>query len=283
LEQVLKQINLEISANSEEEAIGQKSAIHLPYIFGTSVIGSIHEQFEIPCQDACASQILSEHSIIAVSDGLGSAKKSEIGAKEAVETAVQTWETIIYGKNGEEINYEQVLKEIISSSRKALEKRAKEDKCDLDDLACTLIVALGYKDNLYIAHIGDGAVVAKSDQELLIASEPGESEYINEVVPLTSKNWKSHLRVTKKIPDIECAAIFTDGCQRASLLKTQFGLQPYDQFFNPLFNYAQKLEDLYEGEEQIRKFLASQKMNDTSDDDKTLLILVLKRRSVSSE
>ena len=194
-----------------------------------------------------------------MSDGLGSAKKSEIGAKEAVETAVQTWKTIISEKNGEEIDYEQVLKEIISSSRKALEKRAKEDKCDLDDLACTLIVALSYKDNLYIAHIGDGGVVAKSDQGLLIASDPGESEYINEVVPLTSKSWKIHLRITEKIPDIECVAIFTDGCQRASLLKTQLGLQPYDQFFNPLFHYARKLEDLYEGEEQIRKFLSSPK------------------------
>lgn len=254
-----------------------------PYIFGTSVIGPIHKQLDIPCQDACASEVLSGYSIMVLADGLGSAKKSEIGAKEVVKTAVQTWKSLISEKNNKELNYEQVLREIIFSSRKALETRAIDEQCDLHDLACTIIVVLAFEDNIGVAHIGDGAVVAKTDKELLIVSEPGESEYINEVVPLTSKNWEVYLRVVKEINNVECVAVFTDGCQRASLLKTQDGLQPYDQFFNPLFRYAKELEDLKQGEEQIRKFLSSQKMSDTSEDDKTLLISVLKRRSIPND
>jgi len=279
-----KQIDLKSSANSTEvEAIGQKSTIFPPYIFGTCVIGPIHKQLDIPCQDACDSEFISGWSIIAVADGLGSANKSEIGAKEAVDTAVQTWRTIISEKNNEEINYEQVLREIVSSSRKALETKAREEQCNLHDLACTIIVVLAFEDYIFVAHIGDGAVVAKTDHELLIVSEPGETEYINEVVPLTSKNWEINLRISKKIPNIECAAVFTDGCQRASLLNTQNGLQPYNLFFDPLFQYAQELDNLKQGEEQIRKFLSSQKMSDASEDDKTLLILVLKRRSIPND
>ena len=250
-----KQTDLKNSVDSTEvEAIGQKSTIFPPYIFGTSVIGPIHKQLDIPCQDACDNEVLSGWSIIAVADGLGSAKKSDIGAKEAVKTAVQTWKTIISERNNEEIDYEQVLREIVISSRRSLETKAREDQCDLHDLACTIIVVLAFEDNICVAHIGDGAVVAKNDQELLIVSEPGESEYVNEVVPLTNKNWESSLRITKRIPNIECVAVFTDGCQRASLLKTQSGLQPYDRFFDPLFYYAQELDNLKQGEEQIRKF-----------------------------
>jgi len=277
-----KQIDLKSSADrTKVKVIEQRSTMFPPYIFGTSVIGPIHKQLDIPCQDACDSGILSGYSVIVVADGLGSAKKSEIGAKEAVGTAVQTWKKSISEKNNEEINYEQVLRRIVFSSRKALETKASEEQCDLQDLACTIIVVLAFEDNICVAHIGDGTVVAKTDQELLIVSEPEESEYINEVVPLTSKNWEIHLRITKAISNIECVAAFTDGCQRASLLKTQNGLRPYDRFFYPLFHYAQELDDLKQGEEQIRKFLSSQKMSDTSDDDKTLLVLVLKNKEHS--
>jgi hypothetical protein len=44
-----------------------------------------------------------------------------------------------------------------------------------------------------------------------------------------------------------------------------------------LFSYAQELEVLEEGEQDIRDFLASQKMSEHSEDDKTLVIAVLKK------
>jgi hypothetical protein len=273
-----KQINLKILRNSMKiEALEQRSTVSPPYIFGTSVIGPIHKQLDIPCQDACASEVFSGYSIIAVADGLGSAKKSDIGANEAVKTAVQMWKTFVSNKS-KEINFEKVLNKIVFSARKALETKASEEQCDLQDLACTIIIVLAFEDNICIAHIGDGAVVAKTDQELLLVSEPGESEYINEVVPLTSRDWEIHLRITKIISNIECVAAFSDGCQRASLLNKQNLFQPYDHFFYPLFHYAQELDDLKQGEEQVRKFLSSQIMSDTSEDDKTLMVLVLKNK-----
>ena len=210
------------------------------------MIGPLHIQRDIPCQDACAYEILSSGwGIIAVADGLGSAPKSDIGAKSVVDAAVKTGKAAITAKKKDEINYGEILREIVFSARKTLEARAIEEKCNLRELACTIIVVLTYEDTIAVAHVGDGAVVAKINNGLKLISEPEESEYVNEVVPLTSKEWEKSLRISAKVSDVECVAVFTDGCQRAALLRTQNGLQPYDRFFEPLFTYAQELDNLY--------------------------------------
>lgn len=263
----------------EAETDFRLSSLATPFIFGASVTGKSHIQFNTPCQDANAFDILpSGECIIAIADGLGSAKRSDIGAKIAVKTAIETGKSIITEKKDENINYEKVLKEIVTSSRDALEVQAIKEKCNLRDLACTLIIVLFSEDNIFVAHIGDGAVVAKIEGESILISEPEETEYINEVVPLTSKKWDESLRITSKISNIECVAVFTDGCQWSSLLKTQNVWQPYERFFSPLFEYAQELEHLEQGESEIKDLLSSKKLSETSEDDKTLLILVAKRK-----
>lgn len=62
------------------------------------------------------------------------------------------------------------------------------------------------------------------------------------------------------------------------MLKTQNVWQPYERFFSPLFEYAQELEHLEQGESEIKDLLSSKKLSETSEDDKTLLILVAKRK-----
>jgi hypothetical protein len=271
--------------NSKEvELDDQELTLTTPFIFGGSVTGRSHIQFNIPCQDSYAFKILpSGECIIAVADGLGSAKKSEIGAKTAVKTAIEVGESIITEKKNEGISYDEVLREIIISSRSALETQAIEDKCSLRDLACTIIVVLFLESDIFVAHIGDGAVVAKTREELILISEPEETEYVNEVVPLTSEKWDVSLRITSKISNIECVAVFTDGCQWASLSKTQKIWKPYEGFFNPLFEYAQELEHLEQGESEVKELLISKKLSETSEDDKTLLILVAKRKRAGND
>lgn len=271
----------EVQPNLQKaKQIKQKSTtLPLPHFFGTSVIGPLHIQRGIPCQDACAYEILSSgFGVIAVADGLGSAPRSDIGAKSVVDAAIKTGKAAIAAKKKDEINYGEILREIVFSARKTLEARAIEEKCSLRELACTIIVVLTYEDTIAVAHVGDGAVVAKTNDGFKLISEPEESEYVNEVVPLTSMEWEKSLRISAKVSEVECVAVFTDGCQRAALLRTQNGLQPYDRFFEPLFTYAQELDNLIYGEQDIRDLLASQKMSENSEDDKTLVISVLRER-----
>lgn len=263
----------------EAELVGQKIIISKPYIFGASVIGPSHIKNNIPCQDSCDYGILStgcaDWAIIAVADGLGSAKKSDIGSKIAVETAVSEGIKIIEHSDSI-LDYKATLRQIIKSSRDALEKCSIDNKFPLRDLACTLIVALYFEKDVFVAHIGDGGVVAKIGEDLSIVSEPGESEYLNEVIPLTSKNWEDDLRISSKFSNVQSLAVFTDGCQRAALIKSPTGFKPFEGFFNPIFNYSSKIDDLIQAKFDIEELLSSQKLKDNSEDDKTLVILTIK-------
>lgn len=257
----------------------QKDAAY-PYIFGASVPGSSHIRYNIPCQDAfayCTSSNIEipNFGIIAIADGLGSAKNSDTGAKIAVESVIQRAKDILEKNISEHIDL-NFIEDMVAFARNKLELKANEERCGIDEFACTIIVIIINNDNILIAHIGDGAVVGKKDNSTILLSGPEESEYANEVTPLTVTEWKSSLR-TKLISDIECIAAFTDGCQRAVLQKSQIDLIPYNGFFDPLFSYAHEIfNDKNQAEKDIEEFLSSQRMDDISNDDKTLIVAILK-------
>jgi hypothetical protein len=138
-----------------------------------------------------------------------------------------------------------------------------------------MIVVAVRASQISVAHIGDGAVVAESSEGLQILSAPGESEYANEVVPLTSREWRDCLRVVPNVDGVRCLAVFTDGCQRAALRKSLEGMEPFRRFFDPIFSYASELENPNDGQEEIRSLLSSRKICENSEDDKTLVLAVL--------
>lgn len=249
------------------------------HIFGSSVIGPLHVQMGLPCQDACAFCTLpSGFSVIAVADGLGSAVKCEIGAKLAVDAAVAL-AMDQFGKTELPLPpLGEIARASVHSARKALEQKAAEEHRLLRDLACTVIVVALHDGQLGIGHIGDGAVVAQARDGLRLLSGPGESEYANEVVPLTSTDWQKSLRVVPVVPDLESVAVFTDGCQRAAFRKSSDQLEPFEGFFGPIFSYARELPDSAEAEQEIRELLSSNKMCANSEDDKTLVVGVLLRK-----
>lgn len=262
----------------ETDTIKKENQIQPFYcIFGSSAIGPLHVINGTPCQDAYAFDIISsEFGVIAVADGLGSASKSEIGARLTVDAAVNKVKEIVINKIIGEIDLENTAKAAVFSARKTLEEKSSELQCKLRDLACTLIVVAMYRDTAAVAHIGDGAVIAKTKDGLKLISGPEDSEYANEVSPLTGKEWEKCLRIIPKTFNILGVMAFTDGCQRAALKKTSEGLIPFDRFCEPLFSYAQEVANVKEGEEDIKKLLLSEKICENSEDDKTLVIGCIK-------
>ena len=103
-------------------------------------------------------------------------------------------------------------------------------------------------------------------------SEPEKSEYVNETVFLTGDEWESVLRV-REIAGFNSLAIFTDGIQLGVLTKEGDKYQPYERFFNTLFNYASKVKDEGEASREVENLLKSEKFLRLSDDDKTLVVL----------
>ncbi len=245
-------------------------------IIGASATGPLHVINATPCQDAFSYKILpSGIGVIAIADGLGSAFLSDFGARDAVDTAVLTAKQNIFSIVSDEPDLKDVAREAVFGARKVLEEKAQEYKCKLRDLACTLIVVVMHKYNVAVAHIGDGAVVAETREGLKLISSPGDSEYANEVSPLTDKEWKKHLRVTTVISGVSGIMSFTDGLQRAALKPTPEGLIPFDGFCDPLFSYVKEAKEVKEVENDIKSLLSSKKICENSEDDKTLVIATL--------
>jgi hypothetical protein len=214
--------------------------------------------------------------VIVMADGLGSATKSEIGASIAVDSAFRHCLNTIAVTPVEDLRLEDVVRDAAAYARQELERLAQQRSYRLGDLACTLIVVVVLKGRLALAHIGDGAVVAQGEGGLRLVSGPEESEYINEVVPLTSSEWQASLRIAITDGVTDGLGVFTDGLHRAAFRRIEGALVPFDGFFGPIFNYARQVVENLQGSNEISALLSSPKLSEHSDDDKTLVVAVLR-------
>jgi hypothetical protein len=210
--------------------------------------------------------------VIAVADGLGSAPRSDVGARIAVDAALAATLAALAASPSAPLS--ELAREAVGQARAAIEIKAAELACPLADVACTLIVVVFSGERVGVAHVGDGAVVCQTDVGLILASGPGDSEYTNEVVPLTATEWEAALRVTPELAGVRGVAAFSDGCQRAGLRRSAAGVEPFEKFFGPLFAYARELTDLEQGQAELAALLLSEKVCANSDDDKTLVLAV---------
>ncbi|MCX8069402.1 MAG: protein phosphatase 2C domain-containing protein [Thermodesulfovibrionales bacterium] len=247
--------------------------LNKPYILGLSVAGSFHLKEGLPCQDACAYKIYDGRiGFIAVADGLGSASLSHIGARLSVESAIKKASELIYTNP---FLLREIPLKMIESARLCLKNKAEELGIEVSDLATTLITVIFDNNSLRSAQIGDGAIVVQSEGQLEIISYSSHSEYANEVIPVTSDEYLDYLIEAHFDSNLDCIAVFTDGCQRASLKKVANGYLPFDGFFRPVFTFASNIDSLEKGNKELGDFLLSQKMSEHSEDDKTLVLAVI--------
>lgn len=255
------------------------------FIFGAKTTGPSHIKSGLPCQDAWHFEIFDDDSaVLAVSDGLGSAVHSKTGAKTAVFAAVESVGRhflVSYDKNCRSADLtknDAIVKEAFSSAVKSIQDYSKKNEIPARELACTLIVVFIYKGFVTTGQIGDGAVVGQFfSGDIKMLSKPQDSEYINEVTPITAENAAYRLIVNANIKNVKNIAAFTDGCQRAVLVKENGIHSPFMPFFKPLFSYSQSAKDSDEASEDVKNLLLSKKINEVSDDDKTLVIAALRK------
>src|SRR5208282_2037086 len=234
-----------------------------PYIFGASVTGSLHIQGGLPCQDAYLYELVSDDfGVIAVADGLGSVPLSDLGSRLSVEAAVDAARSLLLNTSMDGIDLSAIPLKMMQAARECLDKTAMREGIQLNDMATTLIAVLFCRDCIYTAQIGDGAVVARVDGSLVLLSHPVNSEYANEVTPITCSSWRDSLSSAEARSGVEYVAVFTDGCQRAALLKTADGYEPFEKFFHPVFSFAAEIDDIENGEQELREFLASEKISE---------------------
>lgn len=236
--------------------------------------GTSHRARNTPCQDACRIGALGptgDWLIVVVADGAGSAKHSEVGAKLACDELNRRIESLerdsIFTRDG--------MIALFADVRSALVLEAERNEVSARELACTLLFALVGPDSGVFAQIGDGAIVVRQTDDYRTVFWPEPSEYANVTDFLTDERFADCMRFETITGPIHELAAFTDGLQRLAL---DFTIRaPLPAFFRPLFNELRNSTETGALVEPFRNFLDSSRINERTDDDKTLVLAVRKQ------
>jgi hypothetical protein len=136
------------------------------------------------------------------------------------------------------------------------------------------MLALVSENSAAFAQIGDGAIVIRDGEDYRVVFWPEPGEYANETDFLTDERFADLVRMETIPNSIVEVAAFTDGLQRLSLDYAAQG--PYQGFFRPAFDALRSTVDTELLQQPFRDFLDSPRINERTDDDKTL-VLALRR------
>lgn len=241
-------------------------------VIGASVVGTSHIRSDLPCQDAHGYALSADGLLLAaVADGLGTAARADEGARLAVEDVLTHLQAALtVGVPDDEAGWRDLFGEAFGAARAALAAAAQAADLPLRDYATTLLVLVAGDDFAASAHVGDGAIVVADGGDVRTLSAPEQGEYANQVLPLTAVDALDRLRVAFLPRPVQSAALLSDGLQ--SLALNLAAGEPFAPFFRPFFKAVGQLPDPGVTGEQLAAFLASDRVNARTDDDKTLLV-----------
>lgn len=178
-----------------------------------AVQGRGHIKDNIPCQDKTYSLCKNGTHVIALADGAGSAKFSHFGAayvtKKICENLVDEFNLYFEEKDGV-----AVKRKILNFLLNGLETMAFENSATLKDFASTLLVVAISLDRYIIIHIGDGVIGYLKDNELKVATQPDNGEFVNTTFFVTSKDVVKKMRLMKGyLNSIKGFILMSDGTE----------------------------------------------------------------------
>jgi Protein phosphatase 2C len=247
---------------------------------GASVLGTSHRNTGTECQDnhRC-EQIQSREGpilVALVSDGAGSATKSAEGSRLICEVLQEQADQYFVEDGCVKLLNQRLIASWVNIFRDEVILQASAEGISERDFACTLVGAIVSSTAAAFFQIGDGAIVYSSEapSEYLLGFWPDRGEYENTTYFATQANFLEQLNFTLVEDRILEAALLSDGLQRLALdYQTQ---RPHPQFFGGLFPAIRKSapSNLPRLEQQLSEYLDSPRINERTDDDKTLVLAV---------
>ncbi len=215
--------------------------------------------------------------LIAVAcDGAGSAPYSRFGAVIAARTISQRAKAWI---DAHAVLPNPLLIELwVAEARLAIIVAADRIGVAAGDFASTLVLAICDAVDVLTAHVGDGAVVVgvSAPDALLVMSWPQGGEYTAETFFVTDPDPQLRIGRLRGWP-IDRLAVTTDGLERLAL---DFGAAgAHRPFFDRLFGgmvSAAAPGRCNSLSEALGRLLDADAVNDRTDDDKTLLLAVMR-------
>lgn len=187
---------------------------------GLAVTGTSHLTQEKSGQDAVATFVRNGISVIALADGANNAIYSLEGA-QIVTSAICKYiakNFVSLFNNEDELS---AKKEMVDDCLHRLNKRAKKYKCDVSELASTLIfVAIREDKQVMIGHIGDGSIVTNDKTGWKIFSNDSKN-IANETQFVTTENVFGVMRLSREElrTDSSSFAIMSNGCENTLINK----------------------------------------------------------------
>jgi len=240
-----------------------------------SACGTSHVRGGQPCQDFVLARIVEAASgpvlVAACADGAGSAELSDVGAKIAVDSFLES-ATGFMMQDGADVAHidEPTLIGWAKEAHRQIEAEAEARQIIPRQFACTLLAAVVGSRAAAFAHIGDGVIVFDVAEGYEFAFWPDSGEYANMTRFLTDPDYDIHLRTECLPRALGEIALLTDGLQSLALNYAEGRV--HAKFFRPMF---QALCSAPHGDalhESLVSFLESKRVNDRTDDDKTLLL-----------
>lgn len=245
--------------------------------FATS-IGTSHQKTDTPCQDYGGCVVVeapdgTEILIAAVSDGAGTAARSDVGSKLAVQHFLERFAEVTEGSNDLTIIDRAFVDLWFDDVRAVIRARAETDGAVVNDYACTMLGAIIGPDSAAYLQIGDGAIVVSTEE---IGAYgwifwPQHGEYANSTYFVTQDGAETVLQFETG-PAVNEIAMFSDGIER--LVLDMSSRDVHSPAFQPIFEWLAGTEPDRSGAQSpgLAAYLGSEHVNRRTDDDKTLVM-----------
>jgi hypothetical protein len=243
---------------------------------GASVRGTSHLTSGDPKQDtaAVAEYLSLEGSVlvVVVCDGAGSASRSDLGARIACLTAHSLVRSYLENEQSICDLNESLAHEWLLTIRKRLFEKSQSLDVSVRELATTISIAILGRCSSVLIVVGDSPCVIYDGDKWVAPIWPMNGEYANQTYFVTQDPipvWKfTHIENA-----ISKVAVFTDGIDK--LVLRDRGKEVFDPFFDGIFGGLEGSDGVYRNREyskDLESFLSSDRVNNLTDDDKTLVI-----------
>jgi hypothetical protein len=244
-----------------------------------SVTGTSHEKTGGTCQDANDCQIHASPAgenvlVAAVADGAGSAACGGEGAAATCRALLGLMVEHLDSGGTVKLVTEDTVASWIATIQNLLEEEAKAVSRERRDFACTILGLLVGESCTACLQVGDGVIVLADSEEHAYGHVfwPDRGEYANTTHFVTEDGAIEHLQFESVNRRVVEAALLTDGLQTIALNYQQ--RTAHEPFFKGLFAPLRTAEEGCSRElsDSLVAFLSSPRVNEKTDDDKTLVL-----------
>lgn len=245
--------------------------------FATS-IGTSHLKNGTLCQDAGRCIVVeatdgTEVLVMAVSDGAGTASRSDVGSALAVEHFLDRFSQAVRSHPDLDTIDHTFVGRWFENVRGTIRKQAETDGADVKDYACTMLgMVVGLNAAAYV-QIGDGAIVVSGEEagEYNWVFWPQHGEFANSTYFVTQDGAEAMLQFETG-PAVDEVAVFSDGIERLVLDMSSKAV--HSPAFQPIFEWLAGTEpDRSDAPSTaLVAYLGSEHVNRRTDDDKTLVM-----------